>query len=68
MFRRMESYAACRTKRATKPDILRQIVRDAIEQHIDQGQLAANEAAEQSEREIADLFIDGFNGFQYEAR
>ena len=53
---------------AIPPDTLRQIVRGAIEQHINQDQVAAIEAAEQSEREIAGLFIDQFNGFQWEAR
>jgi hypothetical protein len=42
---------------AIEPDILRQLVRDAIEQHISPDRLRIIEAAEQSERETALIFL-----------
>jgi hypothetical protein len=38
------------------PDALRAIVREAIEQHIDQNQLAVTKVAESSERQILRMF------------
>ena len=53
---------------AIPPDLLRHIVREAIEQHISQDRLAVIELAEQSERTVADMFVDQFRDFQMEAR
>jgi hypothetical protein len=47
---------------AIPPDYLRQLVRDAIERHITPARLAVIEAAEQSEREAAEVFIHRLNG------
>jgi hypothetical protein len=47
---------------AIPPDLLRQLVRDAIERHISPERLAVIEAAEASERETAEIFIRSMNG------
>jgi hypothetical protein len=47
---------------AIPPDLLRQLVRDAIERHISPERLAVIEAAEASEREAAEIFIRRMNG------
>jgi hypothetical protein len=47
---------------AIPPDLLRQLVRDAIEPHISPELLAVIEAAEASEREAAEIFLRQMNG------
>jgi hypothetical protein len=46
---------------AIPPDLLRSLVRDAIERHITPHRLAVIEAAEESEREAAAIFIQRLN-------
>jgi hypothetical protein len=47
---------------AIEPDLLRQLVRDAIEQHLDQARLEIILTAEASEREGAEIFLRQLNG------